>query len=117
MTNAHALRRAIASTEETLRNLRAVLAALDERDAREGDGANVEAPAPQVRGQAFLSLKEAAFRLGLSYDAARVKAKRAGVAVADGRDALVPSDWVDSIVRKNPGNVRTCSVAEHATSE
>jgi|GEM_PF-5387365 hypothetical protein len=93
------LRRAIAAHESVLVELRGALIAIETEVA---GATNHEVAAPQVRGQAFLSLKEAAYRLGLTYDAARMRARRAGISIVDGRDALIPARWVDEqLVRKN----------------
>ncbi len=111
-----------------LREIAAERRRLEDEEEQLLDALDAEEPAPvaqddaggagQIRGPAFLSMKEAAYRLGLSYDAARMRAKRAGVTSSDGRDALIPIDWVnEQRVRKNPENVRTCSVAEQAIGE
>jgi hypothetical protein len=63
---------------------------------------------------ALLPLKEAAAELGVSYDAARIRASRQRATVKIGDNAFVWRHWLDEQIR----NVRCVrSVAEHPHSE
>lgn len=63
---------------------------------------------------ALLPLRDAAAELGVTYDAARIRASRKGAVIKVGDRAFVWRHWLDEQIR----NVRCVrSVAEHPNSE
>ena len=105
MTHAEQLRQHAA---ELLR----LAAELDLASDRKPSSGSV-APLDQSRS-VLLPLREAAAELGVSYDAARIRASRKGAVIKVGDRAFVWRHWLDGQIR----NVRCVrSVAEHPNSE
>lgn len=92
-----------------LQEIAAQRRALDAEEARLIDSLLAEAGAPQTEG--LVSIDEAAARMGLTYDAARQRARRAGELRRFGSRSYVRAEWVEA---QNVRHVR--SVAEQRSS-